>query len=473
VTGGTHQGETEEDGVLARLRRLLDVDLWSREPLPRPLSWLRSTAQLGLLIVEGFGKDQLVLRAQSLTYLTVLSLVPFLALIVSFAAVLDVDKRVLQILVSYVSAAVPEAGQYLMRWTQDLEFGALGPIMGGVLIATTVLAVGGIEQALNAIWGITKQRPWLRRIPDYLAVLVIAPLLLGVAIPLRASLESQWIVQRLLDVPGVSALYQFGLKQTPLLLVTAAFSFMYWFLPNTEVRVRSALLGGVVGGALFGAAQTAYVKLNVGAAKYSAIFGGFAALPLFIVWVFFSWAIFLLGAEVAYAYQTLARYRREVRGAAAGPAARELIGMAIVLECARAFDRGDPPWTVEGLSETLDVPLRTVRDVTERLAESGILAPSGGPTPDVFQMGRPAERVRVADVLRTLRGARDVVLGEPRLAAEARRTLEDVDAAAARVAEQRTLRDLIRELEAGGRADEEPEPARAGRAAVEARTASS
>ena len=286
----------------------------------------------------------------------------------------------------------------------------------------------------------------MRRIPDYLAVLVVAPLLLGVAIPLRVTLESQWAVARLLDTPGIAQLYDLGLSNAPTLLVVAAFSFLYWFMPNTEVRIRSALLGGLVGGLLFNLVQWGYVSLNMGAARYNAIVGGFAAVPLFIVWVYISWAIFLLGAEVVYAHQTLARYRREVQCAPAGPADREAIALGIALTCARAFRDGEAPWTVEGLSDRLDVPLRTVRDVTEQLAGAGILAPYGGPPQDAFQLGRPAERIRLADLLRTLRGAREVELAETAVARETGRALDEVDRATAHVAEARTLADLLAEL---------------------------
>lgn len=434
-------------GLWTRARSFVSENLWSREPLPAPLSWLRSVTQLGIVIAEGFAKDQLVLRAHSLTYLTVLSIVPLLALVATFASMLDVRERVLDMVLAQIAATVPEAREKLAEWAERLDFGALGPVMGAVLISTTVLALGGIEKALNAIWGVTRQRAWVRRVPDYLAVLVIAPLLLGIAIPLRASLESQWVVQRILEIPALAQAYDFGLTQAPLILVVVAFSFMYWFLPNTEVRARSALLGGVLGGVLFGVGQTLYVTLNVGFAKYNAIFGGFAAAPLFLVWVFFSWAIFLLGAEVAYAHQTLARYRREVRGAPAGPAEREAIGLAIALECGRAFRDGAAPWKVDGLSEHLDVPLRTVRDVTERLADEGLLSPCGEEAGDAFQLGRAAERVRLGDVLRALRGPRAIRFAEPDVTQQVQKALDAVDGAAAKISEDCTLADLVEALD--------------------------
>jgi membrane protein len=326
-----------------------------------------------------------------------------------------------------------------------VQFGALGTLGGVVLILTTVLAVGNVEQALNAIWGVTQQRPWVRRIPDYLAVVVVSPLLLGAALSLAASLDSRWVVQKLLQWPLFATLYDAGLRQAPAVLVVAGLTFLYWFLPNTQVRFRAALLGGAVAGLLFGVAQRAYVGLNVGVARYDAIFAGFAWFPLLLAWIYLEWAITLLGAEVAYAFQTLPLYRREVRGTPAGPAAREGVGLAVALSIARAFRAGSTPWSEDALSEHLDVPLRTVREVIAQLEKAGIVAPVAHPEQGaVWQLARPADRIRVAQVLEALRGPREVPLGPKELAMLVDRVLAELDARH-REAGARTLEELLEE----------------------------
>ena len=169
-----------------------------------------------------------------------------------------------------------------------------------------MLAIGNVERALNAVWGVRETRPWVRRIPDYLAVLVVAPLVLGVAISLRATLESQGFLRWALQHPLFDAAYHTGLRQLPVLLLVIGFSFLYWFLPNTRVRWLSALLGGLAAGLLFSIAQQAYQDLSIGAARAGAVFGVLANGVLFLVWIYFSWSIVLFGAEVSYAHQTLA-----------------------------------------------------------------------------------------------------------------------------------------------------------------------
>ena len=411
--------------------------------------------QLSVIIGEGFVRDQLLLRANALTYLSLLALVPLLAIAVSISSALGVSaENMTRLILEQIAAGSPEAVDRILPLIENLNIAALGATGAAVFFFTTVLALGNVEKAFNQIWGVKRQRSWDRRIPDYLAVLIVSPILLGVGLSLGGTFHSQALVQRLLEIPLFATLYDVGLRQAPVLLSMFGFAFLYWFLPNTRVRVTSALLGGIVAAVLFSLTQYAYVQFNVGVMRYNTIFGSIAFLPLLMVWIYFCWAIILLGAEVAYAHQTLALYRREVRGAPAGPAARESIGLAIAVELARAFREGRPPWSVDALSDFLDIPLRTVRDVTGELEAVGILVPSAGEPVGGYQIGRPLERIRVADVLAALRGARAAEIADSEMARVVARVLGEVDRGAAQVAEARNLHDLVEEL---GRSVDPPE----------------
>ena len=409
-----------------------------------------------MIIGEGFVRDQLLLRANALTYLSLLALIPLIAIAVSISSALGMSpENMARLILEQVAAGSPEAVDRILPLIENLNFAALGASGAAVFFFTTVLAIGNVEQAFNQIWGVRRLRSWERRIPDYLAVLIVSPVLLGVAISLSGTFQSQALVKRLLEFPLFATLWDFGLRQLPLLFSAVGFSFLYWFLPNTRVRFASAILGGIVAAILFGLAQYGYVQFNVGVMRYNTVFGSIAFLPLLMVWIYFCWAIILLGAEVAYAHQTLALYRREVRGAPAGPAARESIGLAIAVELARSFYGGRPPWSVDSLSDFLDVPLRTVRDVTGELERAGILVPCAGEPAGGYQIGRPLERVRVEDVLAAMRGPRDAVIGDSEVARVVAEVLGEVDRSASRVSELRTLRDLVEEL---GPQVDPPEP---------------
>jgi len=403
--------------------------------------------QLSVIIGEGFVRDQLLLRANALTYLSLLALVPLLAIAVSISSAFGMSaENMARRILEQIAAGSPEAVDRILPLIENLNIAALGATGAAVFFFTTVLALGNVEKAFNQIWGVKRQRSWDRRIPDYLAVLIVSPMLLGVGVSLGGTFQSQVLVQRLLEIPLFATLWDAGLRQAPVLLSMFGFAFLYWFLPNTRVRVTSALLGGVVAAILFSLAQYAYVQFNVGVMRYNTIFGSIAFLPLLMVWMYFCWAIILLGAEVAYAQQTLALYRREVRGTPAGPAARESIGLSIAVELARAFRDGRPPWSVDALSDFLDIPLRTVRDVTGELEAVGILVPSASEPVGGYQIGRPLERIHVADVLAALRGSREAEIGDSEVARVVARVLGEVDRGAAQVSEARNLGELVEEL---------------------------
>ncbi len=428
--------------------RWLRESLWSSEPIsPWPLSWLRGALQFAVVVSQGFVRDQLLLRAHSLTFLTVLSLVPLLALAVSMVTLFGVgeDLDLTRKILAQIAAGSPEAVEWILPYVTGLNFGQLGSLGAGALLATTVLTVGAVERSLNAIYGVRQQRTWVRRIPDYLAVLLISPLVLGIAVSLRTSLESQWLVDRALQIPLFAAAYGLGLQQAATVLFIVGLTFVYWFLPNTSVRLRSALLGGLVAGLLLTAMHKLYVGFNVGVFRYETIFGSVAFLPLLLVWIYLSWAVILLGAEVAYAHQTLPLYRREVRGAPPGSAALETVGIAVALEVARAFRDRRPPWEAEALSDALDVPLRTVRGVLAELEHAGIVAPCGSERPDPVQLARPAETIAVGDVLEALRGSRETRLGVEEIRDAVVGVTEALDRAS-ETAESTSLAELLDKL---------------------------
>jgi membrane protein len=424
--------------LLQRVRRFLSHELWEREGRSANL------LQLAVMIVQGVNRHQLLMRAHSLTYITLLSMIPLLALAVSLVQALGVRDALVGFVVAQVAAVAPQAAEFIEKRVAEIRFGSLGTVGAAALFITTVLAVGNVERSFNHIFGVLHQRPWVRRFPDYLAVVIIAPLVLGVAIPLGTTLRSQTVVAWLENVPLFSALLDSGLRQIPTLLFIVGFSFFYWFLPNTKVRWLSALLGGVVAGLLFTLVQVLYVWLNAGAARYDVLFGGLAFLPLFIVWVYVSWVVVMLGAEVAFAHQNLSRYRQEVRGPDPNPAEREALGLAVALEVANRFRSGGPPWNAEGLADAVNAPVRSVREVLDRLEDAGIVSTrTDGEQTDAFQLGKPAGNVRVGDVLAALRGDRGRAMANGRIAAVVDATLADLERSQREGGSRDTLESLL------------------------------
>jgi membrane protein len=378
-----------------------------------------------------------------------LALIPALVVVLAILKGLGVTESLVAVGIDYL--AIPGARETVLPYVRSVDLTRFGTLGAVLLFLTTILALRHGEHALNSIWGVVHGRSWTRRFTDYLAVLIVAPLTLAVALSVRTTLQSDPMVQWLLQYPVFEVLYAAGLRYAPFVLLVGAFTFIYWFLPNTEVRFASGLLGGLFASTMLLLAQSMYVEFNVGAARYDALFGAAATVPLLLVWIYVSMAIFLLGAEMAFASQNLASYRREVQGEPPSPAEREIVALCISLEVARAFRDREGVCTADRLAELLGIPVRVVRDVLALLEDEQIVSPC---TPEGrepgYQLGRPAGDIRLADVLAAVRGAPELPAhrGEaPTDAAQAvGEAVGEMIRAAEPIASGRSLADLLTTL---------------------------
>jgi membrane protein len=433
---------------LQRARSFLAEDLWNAQPRRRVLRSLTRFLQFSIMVVEGFVRDRLLLRASALAYFTVLSVIPLLALAVSVIGAVGIGTEAfIGWVVQTFAAGSPDTQAVITTLVADVHFASLGSAGAALLFLTTVLSISNVETALNGIWGVAEHRSWKRRVPDYLAVIVMGPLLGGVALSLSTSLKSPWLLERMLQFPAFETFFNLGLSQLPTLILCVAFAFLYAFIPNTHVRPLSAIIGGVVAGVLVVGAQNAYLDLSVGVVRANLFFGSFAALPLLFVWIYVLWAVVLFGAEIAFAHQNLAVYRREVRGAKPSEAEREAVALRIALEVSRRFRDGSDPVDAGALSELLDVPVRTVREVIECLRKEGILSVQvRDKGEEALTLGRPADRISVFELLAALRGERERHADESGAAALVDDVLAELDASCEKAAGARTLAELLEEL---------------------------
>lgn len=427
-----------------QLRHFFAEDLWSERSGSR--WWMRGIGvlQFAAMTAEGFVRDQLLLRATSLAYFTVLSLIPIIAIVVAIASAIGIDSGFAEEIVGKIAAGAPDTQQAILEQIRNARFSALGGLGAALLLITTIFGISNIERAFNSIWGVSRPRSWSRRFPDYLAILMLAPLL-ATGLSIATGLKSQWLVQQLLAYPAFELAYEIGFQQLPWVVLSLAFALMFWFLPNTSVRFPSALLGGVVSGGLVLLAQNAYVGYSVGVARADALFGAFAQLPLLFVWIYIFWAIVLFGAEIAFAHQHLASYRREVQGETETPAELEAIALRLAIDVARAFREVAPPPDAEALSEGLRLPVRVVRAVLAQLEKADIVAERSGPDERVlYALAQPADGVRVVDVLAAVRGDREVdTPPDDETGRAVERLLSDLEDAAKRGVGGRTLAELL------------------------------
>jgi len=440
----------ESAGLAARVQQTwvwLERELWARDPDAHAIvRGLRSTAQLIALTIRGFQHDQLLLRASALTYVTALAIIPMLGVVIAILGVVGGDETIVNFAIEQLTTVAPEVRETVRGYAAGLNFASFGRIGGAIVFGTSIFALRHLEQTLNEIWGVARSRSWARRFSDYLAMMVVAPISVGVAVSLATTLQSEPMVTRLLEYPVFARIYGLGLTQVPLFVLFLGFTFLYWFFPNTSVRIRSAALGGAVAAVFFSAARAIYVDFQVGAATYQAVFGALSAVPLILAWLYVCWAVLLFGAEVAFATQNLAYARREMRSGEASPAQREAIAVEIAVEIVRNFrDRGNPP-TAEGLADALDEPVRLVRRLVHEFEQANLVRSVLLREDEevAYVPARPVGDLTVGEVLRAVRGevgqggaATAGVRSQP-----VAQTLDRLDGAWSKVADQTSLETL-------------------------------
>jgi membrane protein len=418
MTEGAHPGgpgtpDSNEEETLSLLARVplawdwLQRELWADDPnAPVVLRGLRSAAQLITLTIKGFEDDQLLLRASALTYVTALSIIPMLAVVIAVLGLVGGDETIVNFAIDQLTTVAPSARETVRGYAAHLDFASFGKVGGAIVFGTAVFALRHLETTLNEIWGVASSRGWARRFADYLAVMVVAPISVGVAVSLATTLQSEPVVTRLLEQAAFARIYGFGLSLVPLMVLSVGFTFLYWFFPNTKVRIRAAAFGGFVAAVLFSTARGIYVDFQVGASTYQAVFGALSAVPLILAWLYVCWAIVLLGSEVAFAAQNLPYARREMRSGEASPAQREAIVIEIAVEIVRNFRDGEAPPTAEWLADLIDEPVRLVRRLIEQLEQAdlvrGVVLHADRDV--AYVPARPLNRMTVGETVRAVRG---------------------------------------------------------------------
>lgn len=366
----------------SRWRRLIDFlqhGIWERHGRGAEVSFLRRLLRIVVLAGRGFAADNLQLRASALTYYSLLSIVPIAALAFGIAKGFGLDDALEKALRERLLVQ-EQALERVIEFAHTLLADTRGGLVAGagvlLLFWAVIRLLNNIEKSFNAIWGVSSARTWVRKLTDYLAMVIIAPILL-----LIASSGTVFLGARVADlfagagwVAQLGDLVQAALGLIPYAVIWLLLTLLYLTMPNTSVSWRAALAAGVVAGTLYQLTQVGYVHFQIGVARSNAIYGGFAALPLLLIWLHVSWLIVLLGAEIAFAVDNAGRYARERMAASASHHLRRLLAIRVAALCAQRFRRQDRPPTAGELADALDAPVRLVHQVLTTLTGAGLLA---------------------------------------------------------------------------------------------------
>ena len=428
-------------------------DIWRirRTELPPGKSFFINLLRVLILSIRGFDEDKCQLRASALTFYSLISIVPVAAMAFGIAKGFGFEKM-LEVQLRAKLAGHEEVFNNIVQFSHSLLENTKGGLLAGVglivLFWAVVKVLGQIEDSINDIWGIKERRKLGRKFSDYLSLMLICPVLVILSSSVTVFVTSQvTLIMEKISLLGVfSPLVFFLLKLLPFGLLWGLFTFLYLFMPNTKVRFTSGLLAGIIAGTIFQAVQWAYITFQIGAANYNAIYGSFAAVPLFLVWLQLSWLIVLYGAELAFAHQHVDTYEFEPDALLASRRLQTLLSLQIAHHLIKNFAAGATPPTAQQISHDLDIPIRLVNELLFELVGSGIL--SGTETdPDgerSFQPARDIDGLTIQYIIDAmeLRGINAMPFAHTPAFAALSEALESFRQAIAKLPANRKLKDL-------------------------------
>ena len=367
--------------MISKIIEFITGDIWrirSRD-LPRARSLLVKSLRVLILALRGLVEDKAHLRASALTFYSLLSVVPVLAMLFGLAKGFGFEKALEGQLLEKL-----EGQEEVFTWIINFAHSMLEQTRGGVMAGIGVMllfwaiikVLGNIERAFDDVWGIKKTRPLGRKITDYLSIMLIGPVLfvMSSTITVLITSEIKVFVEKISLLGPLSPLIFSALKLLPYGVLWVLFSFVYMFMPNTKVNFSSGVLAGIIAGTVYHIFQWVYIAFQIGAAKYNAIYGSFAALPLFLIWLQLSWLILLFGAEISFAHQNVDTYEFEPDSLKVSHSFKRLLSLEIVHLLVKDFaDKGES-WTETQISHKLEIPIRLVRQIMYELVETKIVS---------------------------------------------------------------------------------------------------
>ncbi|MEO8279944.1 MAG: YihY/virulence factor BrkB family protein [Ideonella sp.] len=390
--------------------RLHDL-VWAHREQTMP-AWQAATLRL-VRTVSMLARDmidgQLTLRAMSLVYTTLLSIVPLLALSFSVLKAFGVSNQIqpllLELLAPLGAEGVKLAGQ-IIAFIENMNVGVLGALGLGMLLYTSISLLQKIEESLNYIWHIAQPRRLGERFSRYLSVLLVGPILVFSALGITATVMNIDTVRSLLEVGVFGQLAQVLSRLTPYLLVIAAFTFVYLFIPNTRVRFGPALIGGAVGGIVWQTAGWVFAIFAASSNSYAAIYSGFAILLLFMIWLYLSWLVLLFGASIAFYVQRPEYLYAGIGEPRLSNRVRERLALSVMSLVAARFQSPAPAAapTMPEFTQAFAIPSHSLLVVVGALQHAKLLVPTDDDPPR-YLPGRDPELITVEAILDAVRCA--------------------------------------------------------------------
>jgi membrane protein len=384
------------------------TDIW-KTPMDRLTGnkayWIRQV-RIIYMVIKGISRDNIYIKASALTYFTILSVIPLVALAFGIAKGFGLqDELRAQIIMQFHNQ------EQVMAWILDFANNMLeeasGGWIAGVGVALLFYTVGQllnyVETTINSIWRVDETRVWYRKMTDYLAIIIMVPVIFiassSVTVLANTKLNDLLSQSKMLEVfkPVVSFLVQLIPFILLCILATAAFLVM----PNTRVKIRPAIIAGLVTGIALQVLQILYVQSQLGITKLGTLYGSFAAVPLLMIWVQVTWVALLMGAQLSYYIQNITRYEFEFDVQTVSPKQKKRLSLLVMHCLTDDFIKGIKPRAPEEISHDLSLPVRTVHDCLDQLRDSELVTELWDETDDryVYQPATDINRMTLSFVL--------------------------------------------------------------------------
>ncbi len=369
--------------MVSRIIHFVGEEIWTfrLKDLPPVQRFFIRYPRTLILAFYRFYSDQCPLKASALTYYTLLSIVPVLAMVFGAAkgfGLEDLIEKQVRQLAERANWQV-EIADRVIAFSHSLLQNAKGGVIAGIgviLVFWAVISIlGEVENSFNQIWEVREARSVKRKFADYISIMVLAPFLqiISSSVAVLVAGRVKVIFEKIALLGVFSPVVSFLLRFVPYLSIWILLTMLYLVMPNTKVRVKSAILAGVITGTIYQIVQWVYIKFQIGVTNYGPIYGSFAALPLFLVWLQLSWMIVLLGAEIAFADENHETFGYHPDFSRISLYSRELLVLRIFHLLVKRFSQGEEPFNTRQIAHTLEIPVRLARSLLYELIRTGLV----------------------------------------------------------------------------------------------------
>ena len=417
------------------------------------LRMIFNSLRVAYIVIRELAKGELNLRAMSLVFTTLLSLVPLIAVAFSVLKAFGVHNQIEPFLLGVLEPLGPKGPEItgnIISFVQNVKVGVLGSLGVAMLFYTIISLIQKIENAFNFVWRVKQARTLARRFTDYLSVVMIGPVLVVAAMGVAASVLNHNVVQTLQAIEPFGTLILTLTKSLPYLMIIIAFTFLYKFIPNTRVKMGPALIGAIVAGILWVTVGTMFASFVASSSNYTAIYSSFAILFFFMIWLYLAWFILLTGSQVAFYLQHPKLVSYGSQQLALSARQQEQVGLNMMTDIAQRFHDHKPALTMNELESEIGLSHQIIAELLSKLEQGGLLVEVSGVVP-AYQPAKDIANIYVSDILNCLRSAEETEGGgvTVQIATQITSLLSKVETAQQSALADITLRQLVTRTESG------------------------